>query len=112
MSTPKATPKATLLDVLSDLETRFLLPLPYEELSSPPRLFFQLEQAYWFYLDFHLEEQEDLPKYKNLEIFSKKMFGFSELLMHMQGKFKEVRRFYLGIYSTKSPITFPSVDIC
>lgn len=42
----------TLLDWLNDLTVRFLLNLPPAELSSVPRLCFQVEEAQWFYEDF------------------------------------------------------------
>ena len=42
----------TLLDWLDDLTVRFLLNLPSSELSSVPRLCFQVEEAQWFYEDF------------------------------------------------------------
>lgn len=42
----------TLLDWLDDLTVRFLLNLPPAELSSVPRLCFQVEEAQWFYEDF------------------------------------------------------------
>ncbi|OQN97466.1 hypothetical protein B0A48_16625 [Cryoendolithus antarcticus] len=44
--------KMTLLDWLDDLTVRFLLNLPQSELSSVPRLCFQVEEAHWFYEDF------------------------------------------------------------
>ena len=34
---------------MNDVEARFLYNLPENELTSPERLFFQIEQAYWFY---------------------------------------------------------------
>lgn len=42
----------TLSDWLDDLTVRFLLNLPASELSSVPRLCFQVEEAQWFYEDF------------------------------------------------------------
>jgi mRNA-decapping enzyme subunit 2 len=39
----------TLDEALSEVEARFLYNLPKEELSSAERLFFQIEQAYWYY---------------------------------------------------------------
>ncbi|KAK4540997.1 hypothetical protein LTR36_008366 [Oleoguttula mirabilis] len=42
----------SLLDWLDDLTVRFLLNLPASELSSVPRLCFQVEEAQWFYEDF------------------------------------------------------------
>ena len=42
----------TLADWLDDLTVRFLLNLPSSELSSVPRLCFQVEEAQWYYEDF------------------------------------------------------------
>lgn len=42
----------SLTDHLDDLTVRFLLNLPASELSSVPRLCFQVEEAQWFYEDF------------------------------------------------------------
>ncbi|KAK0941730.1 mRNA-decapping enzyme subunit 2 [Friedmanniomyces endolithicus] len=42
----------TLAECLDDLTVRFLLNLPASELSSVPRLCFQVEEAQWFYEDF------------------------------------------------------------
>jgi len=37
--------------VLEDICTRFLLNCPAEEYDSFERLFFQIEEAHWFYSD-------------------------------------------------------------
>jgi 8-oxo-dGTP pyrophosphatase MutT (NUDIX family) len=39
--------------VMHDLDSRFLVNLPDEELSSFERIMFQLQQAHWYYLDFY-----------------------------------------------------------
>ena len=44
--------EVTLDSALEDVEARFLFNLPESELSQPDRLFFQIEQAWWFYEDF------------------------------------------------------------
>lgn len=43
--------------------------LPAEEVTSPGRLGFQLEQAFWFYDDFYRAENRSLPKF-NLKTFA------------------------------------------
>ncbi|KAK3700811.1 mRNA-decapping enzyme subunit 2 [Vermiconidia calcicola] len=50
MTTPN--PPTTLVSWLDDLTVRFLLNLPASELSSVPRLCFQVEEAQWYYEDF------------------------------------------------------------
>lgn len=42
----------TLEQALDDVETRFLYNLPAQELAQTDRLFFQIEQAFWYYEDF------------------------------------------------------------
>jgi hypothetical protein len=46
-------------DALEDVHTRFILNLPEEELASSDRLFFQIEQAWWFYEDFICDEMDE-----------------------------------------------------
>jgi len=71
---------------LDDVHTRFLLNLPANELSSVDRIFFQLEQAYWFYDDFYCDNHDEnsneppLPRFKNLRQFCATMFQISPLL--------------------------------
>ncbi len=61
-------------DVLDDLFARFIMNLPKEEIISPSRLGFQLEQAWWFYDDFFRLENSKLPKL-NLKKFSQVLLG-------------------------------------
>lgn len=68
-------------DALDDVHTRFILNLPPEELETADRIFFQLEQAYWFYDDFHCDNSDlPLPRFKSLKPFALKMFQTSPLL--------------------------------
>ena len=73
-STPPSIPH-----IFQDLESRFLLNLPSSELSSFERLFFQLQQAQWFYLDFYHDRFPSLPAY-NLKDFCERFFALSPLL--------------------------------
>jgi hypothetical protein len=59
---PPGFSEAALAQALDDLSARFFLNLPQEELRSFDRLFFQLEQAWWFYEDFERERDRSLPK--------------------------------------------------
>lgn len=43
---------AKVLEVLDDLCMRFILNAPDEDFESVERLFFNIEEAYWFYADF------------------------------------------------------------
>ena len=85
---------------MDDVHTRFILNLPDDELRSAPRIFFQLEQAWWFYDDFICDgaaaaaaatdaatasttAAEELPRYIHVKPFSYAMFQFSPLLQPM-----------------------------
>lgn len=84
------------LDALDEVHTRFILNLPPEELASTARLFFQLEQAWWFYEDMIRDECADeellvqLPHFANMKAFAKVLFAFSPLFVDMQGQFPEM----------------------
>lgn len=69
----------TLLDWLDDLTVRFLLNLPPAEMSSMPRLCFQVEEAQWFYEDFVRPANPQLPSL-NLRQFCLTLFRHSPLL--------------------------------
>jgi mRNA-decapping enzyme subunit 2 len=75
------------LDALDEVHTRFLLNLPPEELSTSDRIFFQLEQAWWFYEDMICDLRDTdgiLPRFSQLKPFAKHLFYFSPLLRHMK----------------------------
>ncbi|KAG2220991.1 hypothetical protein INT45_004610 [Circinella minor] len=44
---------ATFEEILDDLSSRFIINVPEAEQQSPERICFQVEQAHWFYEDFH-----------------------------------------------------------
>lgn len=73
---PSANEAAALADVFDDLCLRFLYNLPESEFESFPRLFFAVEQAYWFYLDFSREAQRSLPP-MSLRTFARRLFEHS-----------------------------------
>jgi len=89
------------LEALDDVHSRFILNLPMAELSSSDRIFFQLEQAFWFYEDFYCNTtgvdgieikntNKNIPKFKYLYPFAQKMFYFSPLLKPLKHKFNEM----------------------
>ncbi|CAI9730826.1 m7GpppN-mRNA hydrolase-like [Octopus vulgaris] len=57
-----ATPQPFIIPayVLDDLCSRFIINIPQEERLNPIRIFFQIELAHWFYLDFYCIENPDL----------------------------------------------------
>eukprot|EP01135_Chromosphaera_perkinsii_P006967 Nk52_evm5s639 gene=Nk52_evmTU5s639 len=66
-------PQDDLEHIFDDLCSRFLINIPGEELTKFERIFFQVEQAHWFYLDFYRENNPKLPK-MNLKEFSFQIF--------------------------------------
>jgi ADP-ribose pyrophosphatase YjhB (NUDIX family) len=46
---------------MDDLNVRFIINMPEEELASLERVFFQVEAAHWFYDDFYRVEHKHLP---------------------------------------------------
>ena len=75
----------TLDAALDTVEARFLNNLPESELNTADRLFFQIEQAHWFYEDFLADKYEHLPHF-NLKQFAAKIFAHSHLFTKMQDK--------------------------
>ena len=60
----EAPPPTNVDEALADLSVRFLANLPVREPPTVERLFFQIQQAHWYYLDFYVDEYggtEDLP---------------------------------------------------
>lgn len=77
------------LDALDEVHTRFVLNLPDSELETADRIFFQLEQAWWFYEDFICDAREDsettpsqlqLPRFSTFKPFAEQLFCYSPLL--------------------------------
>lgn len=48
-------------EIMDDLTIRFIMNCPEEEFESFDRLFFQIEEAHWFYEDFYREHNKSLP---------------------------------------------------
>ena len=62
-----STSEQSLADVVEDLETRFLSSIPQSECTDDVRLFVQVQQAHWFYVD-------NLKHYKGHKKLIKKMY--------------------------------------
>ena len=71
-----------LLEALENVHTRFLLNVPASELKTFDRIFFQIEQAWWFYEDFiaDVNPELNLPRFTALKPFARVMFDYSALL--------------------------------
>jgi 8-oxo-dGTP pyrophosphatase MutT (NUDIX family) len=52
----------SLQNVMDDLNMRFIINCPPEELAQLERVFFQVEQAHWFYDDFYRNTYKHLPR--------------------------------------------------
>mmetsp|Transcript_4405 Transcript_4405/g.6224 ORF Transcript_4405/g.6224 Transcript_4405/m.6224 type:complete len:390 (-) Transcript_4405:27-1196(-) len=72
--------------ILDDIQIRFIINLPPQELKSADRLFFQLEQAWWFYEDFIADENPKLPHF-SLKTFARLLFDHCSLLSPMMDEY-------------------------
>lgn len=93
----------TLEQALDDVEARFLYNLPKSELEHTERLFFQIEQAYWFYEDFKADMYSHLPHFPTLKAFATKLFSYSALLSKAGDKFQELFSDFRN-YKSKIPV--------
>lgn len=93
----------SLEDALMDVETRFIYSFPESELNKTERLFFQIEQAYWYYEDFKADRFPTLPHFNHLKNFAKKIFEHCELLKNKSKQFKELFETYAN-YKSKIPV--------
>lgn len=71
-------PKPTFDDVVAELCGRFLLSLPQEELQDANRLFYHIEQMWWFYEDHKADELSHLPHMRHQE-FGRQVFRLCNL---------------------------------
>ncbi|XP_064620031.1 m7GpppN-mRNA hydrolase-like [Lineus longissimus] len=67
--------------VLTDLCSRFIINVPEEERQDLIRIFFQIELAHWFYLDFYCQDSPDL-KPCGIKDFSAQVFHHCPFLQH------------------------------
>eukprot|EP00940_MAST-03C_sp_MAST-3C-sp2_P002987 g2987.t1 len=65
----KKGPKVTLQGVVDTIVSRFILSWPEEIPLESTRLFFQLEQAHWFYEDFYADKYANIPHFHSLKKF-------------------------------------------
>jgi mRNA-decapping enzyme subunit 2 len=93
----------TVEKCLEDVEVRFLYCLPEEEFMQADRLFFQIEQAWWFYEDFYADKYEHLPHFKKLVRFAELIFLHCPLLHKLKHKFEELFAEF-GNYKNQIPV--------
>ena len=95
--------EVSLESCLEDVETRFLYNLPESELNKSERLFFQIEQAWWFYEDFYADKFDNIRHFKDLKSFAKAIFGHCQLLSRIHHKFDEMFEDF-GAYKSEIPV--------
>ena len=60
-------------EIIDEILCRFIVNLPLKELA-PDRIFFHVQEAYWFYLDFILPNKDLKQPYKNEKNFGQILF--------------------------------------
>uniref|UniRef100_A0AAV1T638 Nudix hydrolase domain-containing protein n=1 Tax=Peronospora matthiolae TaxID=2874970 RepID=A0AAV1T638_9STRA len=81
--------KPSVAEVMDELQSRFLVNLPASELASSERLFFQIEQCYWFYEDFYADQYAHVPHVK-LNDFASRIFAHCPLLQPLAHRCDEL----------------------
>ncbi|KAG7660978.1 DCP2 [[Candida] subhashii] len=87
--------------VLEDLLVRFVVNVPEEDLSSIERVFFQVEEAQWFYSDFIHQICPDFPPMK-MKSFSAKVLEKCPLIWKWGDPDDALSRF--GKYKSTIPV--------
>lgn len=87
--------------VLEDLLVRFVINVPDEDLSSIERVFFQVEEAQWFYTDFVRALNQNLPSMK-MKSFAPKILNKCPLLWKWGDHKDSLARF--GAYKSTIPV--------
>jgi mRNA-decapping enzyme subunit 2 len=76
-------------NVLNDLCSRFIINVPVEERSDLIRIFFQIEIAHWFYLDFFCTENSDL-KPVGIRSFAENIFHHCSFLIQHSNQVDDI----------------------
>ncbi|KAI5964412.1 DCP2 [Candida theae] len=87
--------------VLEDLLVRFVVNVPEEDLSSIERIFFQVEEAHWFYLDYVRQLDPSLPSMK-MKAFASKLLEKCPLIWKWGDPSDALARF--GKYKSTIPV--------
>lgn len=91
-----------LSDALTEVEGRFLLNLPEEELSKIDRLLFWIQEAHWFYDDFYCDNDPSLPRF-TFKQFTKEIFTHCPLFAGMKNDVNDILSYYRN-YKSKIPV--------
>jgi len=89
-------------EIIDDLCIRFILNCPEEAYESFERLFFQIEEAHWFYLDFYRAKHPKLPAL-NFKQFAEIIFNDCPLLQRHKHSVHEYRSTWVQ-YKTSVPV--------
>ncbi len=69
--------------------SRFIINIPEEERNNLIRVFFQIELAHWFYLDFYCQENPEL-KARGIKDFSAQIFRHCPTLIQYADNVDEI----------------------
>ncbi|KAJ3134883.1 mRNA-decapping enzyme subunit 2 [Physocladia obscura] len=89
-------------EVLEDLQSRFIINVPLDELASIERICFQIEAAHWFYEDFVREVNPSLPSL-SLKNFSAYFFTECPLLVNWAGAHEQAFTTFME-YKVRVPV--------
>lgn len=90
-------------EVIQDLCIRFILCCPEEEHESFDRLFFQIEEAHWFYCDFYRVNYPTQLPVLNFKQFAEIVFNHCPLLQPFKNRVHEYRSGWVQ-YKTSVPV--------
>lgn len=99
---PRGVPQELFQEIIQDLIIRFILCCPEEEHESFERLFFQIEEAHWFYLDFYREKHPKLPAL-SFKQFAEIIFNDCPLLQSYKHSVHQIRSTWVQ-YKTSVPV--------
>ena len=72
-----------ILNMMAFFCSRFIVNVPEEERKDLVRLFFQIELAHWFYIDFYCSEENSTRKQCNFKEFSANIFKVIKLFVRI-----------------------------
>jgi mRNA-decapping enzyme subunit 2 len=99
---PTANSALSFHHILDELVTRFILNVPEEEFESFDRLFFQIEEAHWFYDDYYREHNKTLPSLSFKQFVDRVFEHCSILAPYREAIEKHTQSFYQ--YKSKVPV--------
>ncbi|KAK6179354.1 hypothetical protein SNE40_011737 [Patella caerulea] len=113
--TPTSTSYPIPAYVLDDLCSRFIINVPEEERQESIRVFFQIELAHWFYLDFYCAEQPEL-RTCGIKDFSVQIFKHCPVLTgtqeEVEKKLAEWKAYKLSVPTYGAIILDPEIKFC